>query len=140
MAWTFDTSINGLNERNKTMGGKHQDWPEVGKLPDSLYNQIDCGHITLEDLDIGDKIYAYTGNVPPVSTGKHPTKCYVYDLPPYHEKNFGKPRIINDGRFAAWKGQGAYGSPITVPTRPDFVVKIIEKNAGESIEYFNPPK
>ncbi len=138
MTWKFDMNTKGLDYENKTMGGKHKDWPDIGDLPSDLYNQLDCGNITLDDLEVGDKIYAYTGNGIPVNRGTHPTKCFVYAMPPYKEKNYRQPRTIDDGRFAVWKGQGAYGSPITVPTRPDLVVKIIERNAGESIKYFNP--
>lgn len=137
MTWTFDTK-KGIDEKSKTMGGGHSDWPPVGELPDSIYDQINCGHITMDDLEVGDKVKCYKGNQVPVNLGAHPTKGRVYALPPYTEDNYGRKRRINDGRFALWKGTGAHGDPITIPTRPDFVVEIVEKGTGHEIDHFNP--
>lgn len=137
MAWTFDTD-KGINKNSKTMGGEHKDWPSVGKLPDSLYDQINTGHITLDDLEVGDKVKCYKGNQIPVSTGAHPTTGRVYALPPYTEDNYGRKRRINDRRFALWLGSRPSGDPITAPARPDFVVEILEKRTGQEIDHFNP--
>lgn len=138
MGWKFDSDINGIDKKNKKMGGGHEDWPDIGELPQSLYEELECGHITVDDVEVGDRVLAYWGNSPPVNRGTHPSKNIVYDKSPFYEKNYGRPRRINDGRIQLWKGTGAYGSPITVPARPDLIVEIVERNAGSDIDHFNP--
>lgn len=138
MGWKFDPDLNGIDKKNKRMGGKHEDWPDIGNLPESLYEELGCGHITAEDVSVGDRVKAYWGNSTPVNRGTHPSKNIVYAKSPFYEENYGIPRRISDGRIQLWKGTGARGDPITVPARPDLIVEIVERDAGADIDHFNP--
>lgn len=138
MPWTFDPDTIGIDESKKTMGGSHEDWPPIGELPQSMYEQLDCGHISADEIEVGDRVLAYWGNATPVSKGQHPSANIVYAKSPFKERNYGRPRTIRDGRIQLWKGTGAYGDPITVPARPDLIVEIVERNAGEEVDHFDP--
>lgn len=138
MTWTFDPDLNGIDKECKTMGGRHEDWPDIGELPQGIYEQLNCGHVTADDINVGDRVRAYWGNSPPVNRGTHPSDNIVYDKSPFFEENYGQPRRISDGRIQLWKGTGAYGNPITVPARPDLIVEIVERNAGEDVSHFKP--
>ena len=138
MGWQYDPDINGIDRKNKKMGGRHEDWPDIGELPQSIYEELGCRHITADDVKVGDRVLAYWGNSAPVSIVNHPTRDIVYDKSPFYEENYGSPKTINDGRIQLWKGTGAYGSPITVPARPDLIVEIVERDAGSDIDHFAP--
>lgn len=138
MPWTFDPDTTGIDEKNKTMGGSHEDWPPIGELPQSLYDQLGCGNYTADDVEVGDRVRAYWGNATPASKGTHPSDNIVYAKSPFWEENYGRKRRISDGRIQLWKGTGAYGDPITVPARPDLIVDILERNAGDKVDHFNP--
>lgn len=138
MPWTFDPDVNGLDHENKLMGGSHKHWPPIGELPDSLYDQLNCGHVSAADVEVGDRVLAYWGTSPPVSRGTHPSANLVYAKSPFRELNYGPPRRIDDGRIQLFKGTGAHGAPITVPARPDLIVEIVERGAGEAVDHFTP--